>query len=332
MHDKKILFSFLVLVDVLCFLVLSAMSASPVPVSLSAGGATMQIVQPATTQSPSSDQATYKADVVMVNVVFTVTDKNMRFISDMTETDFEVYEDGASQKILYFNNYAKGGEIPITMALLVDTSGSVKDKLQLEVDTAIGFLRSVLRPKKDLALIMQFESGVELVQDLTDDMNLLEKGLLSLRAGGGTSLYDAIYLAVTEKLRHEAGRKVVVVLSDGADNQSKVKKEEAIQVSQRADALIYGIGVRGSGYPSDFGVLKSFAKDTGGRFFQANIKLAELQKAFQDINQDLKNQYALAYSSTNSKTDGAFRRIQIRPKRKNLVIKARTGYYAPSEK
>jgi len=319
-------------VDIFFLLLLASVYPSSTPslcfAADPAGGTTVFPPQ----QTQSTPQATYKAQVNMVNIVFTVTDNKNLFISNLAEQDFEVLEDGLPQQILYFNNYSRGGEIPITMALLIDTSGSVKDKLRLEVDTALEFLRNILRPNKDLAMILQFSSEVELVQDFTDNLKLLEKGLDSLRGGGGTSLYDAVFLAVSEKLRHEAGRKVIVILSDGADNQSKVKKEEALQASQRADVLVYGIGVRGSGYPADFGVLKLFAKDTGGRFFLAKIKLAELQQAFLEINQDLKNQYALAYSPTNTKMDGTFRRTEVRVKKKGLVVKSRSGYFAPAEK
>ncbi len=310
-----------------------------VPAWISIGPVSVSAESPAGTNSafpsfqvPPEPQANYKAQVNMVNIVFTVTDSKGAFVNSLAEQDFEVFENGAPQSILYFNNYSKGGEISITMALLVDTSGSVKDKLGLEIDTALEFLRNVLRPQKDLAMILQFSSEVELVQDFTDNLKLLEKGLSSLRGGGGTSLYDAIFLAVNEKLRHEAGRKVIVILSDGADNQSKVKKEEALQASQRADVLIYGIGVRGAGYPADFGVLKQFARDTGGRFFLAKVRLAELQQAFREINQDLKNQYALAYSPTNTKMDGTFRRTEVKARRKGFNVKSRTGYFAPEEK
>lgn len=281
-------------------------------------------------EQQNTPQALYKARVDLVNVIFTVTDRSKKFVNNLTQADFEVFEDGVAQQIQYFSNFSKTGEVPLTIALIIDTSGSVKDKLQFEIDTASEFLRNVLRPNKDLALLMQFSSEIELVQDFTDNIALLEKGLDSLRAGGGTALYDAIYLAVTDKLRREAGRKVIVVLSDGDDNESKVKKEEAITASQKADVLVYGIGVKGD-FRANFGVLKEFARETGGRFFVAKVKLDELQSAFREINQDLTNQYGLAYSSTNQKQDGSFRKIEVRCKRKNLLVKARTGYYAAKD-
>jgi Ca-activated chloride channel homolog len=276
-------------------------------------------------------QALFKANVNLVNVIFNVTDKSKHFVTTLTQTDFEIYEDGAKQEILYFTNFNQGGEVPLTVALVVDTSGSVKDKLQLEIDTALEFLRKILRPNKDLALLMQFGSEVELVQDFTDDIRRLEKGLDSLRAGGGTALYDAVFLACNDKLKHEAGRKVIVVLSDGDDNQSKVKKEEAIAAAQKVDVLIYGIGVKSDIFPADFGVLKDFARQTGGRFFVARERFAEIEQAFEGIHRDLQNQYAIAYSSTNSKQDGTFRKIEVRCKNKTNMVKSRSGYYAPKD-
>ena len=278
-----------------------------------------------------SPQVLYKARVSLVNVVFSVTDKKKRFVNKLTESDFEVYEDGIKQNIDYFSNFSKTGEVPLTIALLLDTSGSVKDKLQLEIDTASEFLRNVLRPSKDLALLMQFSSEVELVQDFTEDVGKLESALNTLRGGGGTALYDAIYLAVEQKLKHEAGRKVIVVLSDGDDNQSQTSKNEAITFAQKGDVLIYGIGVRSDAFRADFGVLKDFAKDTGGRFFRAKANFRELQAAFQEINQDLKNQYGIAYSPANAKQDGTFRKIKVRCLTKSYTVKARSGYYAPKD-
>jgi VWFA-related protein len=268
--------------------------------------------------------------VSLVNVLFTVSDRNKKFISNLAQQDFEVLEDGVPQQIQYFSNFSKTGDVPLTIALLIDTSGSVKDKLQLEIETASEFLRSVLRPNKDLALLMQFSSEVELVQDFTDNVARLEKALDTLRAGGGTSLYDAIFLAVSDKLKSEAGRKIIVILSDGEDNQSKVQKQEAIVAAQKADVLIYGIGVR-SDFGVNFGVMKEFARETGGRFFLAKVQFSELEESFKEIKRDLQNQYGLAYSSTNTKQDGTFRRIEVRCKNKALVVKARTGYYAPQE-
>jgi Ca-activated chloride channel family protein len=214
------------------------------------------------------------------------------------------------------------------MALLIDTSGSVKSKLDYETQTAAEFLKTVLRPGRDLALIMQFDSDVNLVQDFTDDLGRLTDALNSLRAGNSTSLYDAIFLAVDEKLRHETGRKIIVAITDGTDTSSKLREKDAIEAAQRQEVLIYGIGIRGDAFDS-FGVLRKFAEETGGRFYSPRARQEEIREAFRTIGEDLKGQYNLAYRSTNLQHDGKFRQIDLRCKVPGVRIRARKGYYAP---
>jgi Ca-activated chloride channel family protein len=216
----------------------------------------------------------------------------------------------------------------LTIALLIDTSGSVKTKLDFERETAAEFFRKILRRGKDLALIIQFDSDANLVQDFTDDVGRLVRAMDALQAGNSTCLYDAIYLAVEEKLKQETGRKVIVVITDGEDTSSKLRKEAAIEAAQRSDVLIYGIGVRGD-FGVNFGVLKRFSEDTGGLFFSPHARLAEIEAAFRAIGEDLQGQYSLAYSSTNQKRDGSFRNIEVRSKTSSIHIRARKGYYAP---
>jgi Ca-activated chloride channel homolog len=278
---------------------------------------------------PAQDsQATIRSEVALVNVIFSVLDRNNRIIPGLVADDFLVFEDRQPQKIEFFGEIGKGSEVPLTIALLIDTSGSVKTKLNFEVETASEFFKGVLRKNKDLALIIQFDSDVNLVQDFTDDLSKLNQALESLTAGNSTSLYDAIYLAVEDKLKIETGRKVIVAITDGEDTASKLKKEIAIEAAQKSDVLIYGIGVRGD-FGVNFGVLKKFAEETGGLFFSPHSKLSEIQEAFRAIGEDLKSQYSLAYSSTNPKKDGTFRSIEIRPRQPGLRIRARKGYYAP---
>jgi len=279
-------------------------------------------------EQEKSQVPTIRTEVGLVNVVFSAVDRDNRRVSGLTKDDFFIFEDRQPQTIEYFSDLSEGRTVPLTIALLIDTSGSVKDKLEYEKRTAAEFFRSIVRPSKDLALIIQFDSEVNLVQDFTDDANRLIEGLESLRAGNSTALYDAVYLAVQEKLRHETGRKVVVAITDGEDTSSKVDKKLAIEVAQKNDVLIYGIGVRGS-FGADFGVLKNFAKETGGSFFSPRAKLDEIQAAFQAINEELKGQYSLAYISTNKNRDGSFRTIDLRCKRRGVRIRTRKGYYAP---
>jgi VWFA-related protein len=279
--------------------------------------------------SGQQPQTTIRAEVALVNIVFTAMDKNGRPVQGLKADDFQVFENKQAQKIEYFSDLGKGSEIPLTIALLIDTSGSVKNKLEFEKSTAAQFFNEVLRPNKDLALIIQFDSDVNLVQDFTQNQNDLLNALDSLKAGNSTALYDAVYLAAEEKLKGETGRKVMVVITDGEDTSSKLRKEAAIEAAQRNDVLIYGIGVRSEEFGSNFGVLKKFADETGGAFFSPRAKLAEIQTAFRSIGEEIQGQYSMAYSSSNNKKDGSFRAIDIRCKVGGVRIRARKGYYAP---
>jgi VWFA-related protein len=272
-------------------------------------------------------QPTIRAEVNLVDVIFTATDKKGQPVRGLKADDFEILENKIPQKIAYFSDLNKGSELPLTIALLIDTSGSVKDKLDYEIATASEFFREILRPNKDLALIMQFDADVNLVQEFTQNQRELLNALKSLKAGNSTALYDAVYLAANEKLKGETGRKVIIVITDGADTSSKVRKEEAIESAQKSDALFYGIGVRSE--ETDFGVLKRFADETGGMFFSPHANFREIQAAFHAIGEELQGQYSLGYISSNKKKDGSFRAIELRCKTSGVHIRARRGYYAP---
>ena len=259
-----------------------------------------------------AQEQTIRAEVALVNLFFAAVDAKNRFVPNLKAEDFLVFEERQPQKIDYFSDLSKENDVPLTMALLIDTSGSVKDKLEYEKRTAEEFFRSVLRKGKDLACIIQFDSEVNLVQDFTDDIRKLVSALDTLEAGNSTALYDAVYLAVDEKLKGETGRKAIVVITDGEDTSSKIRKNEAIETAQ-----------------TDFGVLRKFAEETGGSFFSPRAKLAEIQAAFRSINEDLQGQYSLAYVSTNKRRDGAFRTVEIRCKATGVRVRTRKGYYAP---
>ncbi|MBN1567985.1 MAG: VWA domain-containing protein [Acidobacteria bacterium] len=277
----------------------------------------------ATDQEP---QTTIRAEVGLVNIVFTAADKKGRPVPGLKAEDFEVFDNKRPQKIEFFSDLGKSSDVPLTIALLIDTSGSVKDKLEFEKATAAEFFKEILRPTKDLALIIQFDSEVNLVQDFTQSYDALLDGLDSLTAGNSTSLYDAVYLAAEEKLKYEAGRKVMVIVADGDDNTSKVRREEAIEAAQKNDVIIYGIGVQTQ--DSSFGALKKFAEETGGAFFSPRARFSEIQDAFRSIREDIQGQYSLAYS-LNARKDGSFHTIELRCKISGVKIRARKGYYAP---
>ena len=211
----------------------------------------------------------------------------------------------------------------------MDTSASVKDKLTIEQTIAADFFKQILRPKKDLAALIEFGSEVALVQDFTDDLGRLERALDSLRGGGNTALYDAVYLAAEDKLKAEAGRKVILIVSDGADTSSKTKRQEAIDAAQKNDVTVFSIGVKSRTFGADFRALEGLSRETGGRFFDPQVDMREITAAFNSILTTLKQQYNISYYSTNQKKDGSFRRIQIRAKKDNIRVQHRSGYYAP---
>ena len=283
------------------------------------------------TQDQDQESPVIRARVEVVNVYCNVQDRRGVYVRDLTRQDFEVIEDGVEQTIDFFHNDTGDDAQPLTVILLIDTSGSVKDKLGFEQAAAAEFLKQTLRKNRDMAAVVQFDSDLALVQDFTYDYALLETAINKLRAGGATKLYDAIWVSVDELLRHEVGRKVIVVLSDGADTQSMVRDEEAIRMAQEEDVVIYGIGVRSGRFDSDFGKLEKFAKSTGGLFFNAKADLERLREAFTKINLGIKNQYSVGYVSTNPRRDSAFREIKVKVKRPRLKVTHRKGYYAPKE-
>jgi len=272
-----------------------------------------------------------RASVDVVNVLCTVQERRGNYVTDLKQEDFEILEDGVRQKVEFFSNETGEDAQPMTVVLLIDTSGSVKDKLAFEQEAASEFLSQTLRKNKDLAAVVQFDSEVSLIQDFTYDYSVLENAILSLRAGGSTKLYDAIWVSVNELLRHEVGRRMLVILSDGADTQSMTRDNEALKIAQEQDVVIYGIGVRSSRFGSDFGKLKKFAEGTGGLFFNSKVDLQKIREAFMRINRGIKSQYALGYVSTNPRRDGSFREIKVRMKRSGLNVTHRKGYYAPRD-
>ena len=278
-----------------------------------------------------ADNQTISVNVDLVNVLFTVADKKGKFITNLVKDDFKIFEDNKPQVITNFSNES---DLPLTISLLVDTSGSIRDKLRFEQEAAIEFFYSAIKKNKDKASVITFDSGVDLLQDFTDEPEQLADAVRNIRAGGGTSLYDAIYLAVAEKLSKQAGRRVIILISDGDDNSSRISLTETLEAAQRSDVTIYAISTNNTAY---FGsneqergdkTLKRFSEETGGKTFFP-FKLDELAANFQDISTELRSQYQMAYMSGNDKADGTFRRIRIEVNNKQLAAKSRTGYYAP---
>jgi len=281
-------------------------------------------------QQQKDQRPVIRARVDVVNVLCTVRDNGGKgkYIEDLRKEDFEVYEDDVRQNIQYFNHGMGEEADPLSIALLIDTSGSVKSKLTFEQKAAVEFLKSTLRKEKDLAAVLQFHEEVQLLQDFTYDPELLRSAILETRAGGGTKLYDAVYVASEDLLKNEVGRRVMVVLSDGDDTLSELDKKDAIKAAQEHDAVIFGLGIRSA--DTNYGALKSFAQETGGLFVDSEIDLDRLREAFAKINGEIKNQYSIGYVSPNKARDGAFRELKIKLKKRGLKVKHRKGYYAPS--
>src|SRR5262245_61376448 len=281
-------------------------------------------------------QDTLKVSVDLVNVQFSVTDRRGRFIPNLKAEDFVLEEDGKRQEILHF---ARENELPLTIGMLIDTSPSVRPVFDEEKQTAISFLESILK-QNDLAMVIGFDRSVTLVQDYTDRPRLLRTAIESLEIGGGTSVYDAIYLACKEKLGQEAGRKTVILISDGEDTTSKTKFFEALVAAHQSDTVIYSISnsprgffARGgsTGGGGDPGTLRKFSEETGGATFFVD-RGNSFQKIFDQIAQELRSQYSLGYSSTNQNKDGKFRQIKIVPRDSSYIVRARKGYYAPKDR
>ncbi|HUQ93889.1 MAG TPA: VWA domain-containing protein [Bryobacteraceae bacterium] len=282
--------------------------------------------------APASDaQSRITLDVTRVSILYTVSDKKGRFVTNMSKEDFEVFESKKKQTILEFTAES---DLPLRLGLLIDTSNSVRDRFRFEQEAAIEFLNSLLRPKADRAMIVSFDTAAELVSDLTADHEKLIKAIRDLRPGGGTALYDAIFNACRERLmqdqpRHKF-RRAIVILSDGDDNQSRYTRDQALEMAQKADVVIYTVSTNISRIPSDGDkVLKYFAQETGG-IALFPFKVEDLSQSFENISNELRSQYNLLYRPEPVHTDGLYHTVDIKVKnRKDLVVRARKGYYAP---
>jgi Ca-activated chloride channel homolog len=315
---------------------------------LSAGTSVAQTPSPATPPpqqgsvapaNPSPDSGTEGADIPKirvgtneVNVVFTVTDKHGKRVTDLKQTDFRVVDD--NRPATDIRSFHSETNLPLEVGLLVDASSSVRDRFKFEQESAIEFLNQTVRRHFDEAFVVGFDATPEVTQDFTDDTEKLAHGVRELRPGGGTALYDALYYACRDKLlkakQSGPNRRAIILLSDGEDNQSHVTREEAIEMAQRANAIIYTISTNVSGtHGAGDKVLERMADATGGRaFFPFQIR--DVTNAFAEIQDELRSQYDVSYKPADFKADGHFRTIEIVANdRKNFRVRARRGYYAP---
>ena len=278
---------------------------------------------------PPSDKLS--VDVDRVNVLFTVSDGKGRFIRNLNRGDFSVYEDDRPQDI---SNFSTETNLPLNVAFLIDSSGSVRDKLRFEKQAADRFFSSALRPGKDKALVMSFDTKTALLQDYTDNPDSLSLGLQKIIPGGSTSLYDAIVDAAVHRLADQEGRRVIVILSDGLDNSSHISLSKTLEIAQKNDVTIYAISTNGidTTDPRDRKAgdanLNELARETGGRALFPS-KVQDLTSAFSRVCDELRSQYSLAYGPTNMNRDGTYRQIRIVAAGKRYNIRCRHGYYAP---
>jgi VWFA-related protein len=289
-----------------------------------------------------------KVDVDVVNLYCSVRTKQNSLVGGLEKNDFDLAEDGTKQTIKYFTRET---DLPLTIGLLVDVSNSQRNLIEIERRAASSFFSSVLK-KKDVAFLISFGADSNLDQDLTGSARLLQDALSRMKLNGGfsginsgpvptmtkprgTVLYDAVYLAANDMLAKEVGRKAIVLITDGDDQGSTETEKQAIEAAQKADAIIYGIlyvdrqfyGGFGMAYSGE-GVLKRMAEETGGRLFQVDNRKNTLDSIFEQIQQEMRTQYAIGYTPTNSAKDGSYRKIDLRTSNKDLKVQVRKGYYA----
>ncbi len=269
-------------------------------------------------------------DVTRVNLLFTVTDKKGRFVNDLAKEDFEVRENKKTQEILEFTAES---DLPLRLAILVDTSNSVRDRFRFIQEAAIDFIRAAVRPGQDKAAVMSFDSQATLAVTLSDHVSDLEAAVDRMRPGGGTALYDAVYLSSQELMKEQPRdkfRRAIIVLSDGEDSLSYYSREQALEMAQKADLVIYTISTNVlRGQTGGDKVLKRFAEETGGDSFFP-FKVEDMQQSFANIANELRHQYNLLYRPNPLIADGKYHPIEVRVKlSKDLLVRARKGYYAP---
>jgi Ca-activated chloride channel homolog len=286
---------------------------------------------------PQPPQVPFRAGVDLVSLNVTVTDGTARYITDLTAEDFNVFEDGVKQDVTFFSRT----NLPVALALLLDTSASMESKLPTAQEAAIGFAKRLRA--QDLAEVIDFDSRVVVLQSFTNGASELEQAIHKTSAGGSTSLYNAVYIAlkdlkkVVAKNTEEIRRQAIVVLSDGEDTSSLLPFEEVLDLAKRSETAIYAIGLRvpdgpgttTKGFKEAEFVLRQFAQETGGRaFFPSQV--SDLAAIYGQISDELSSQYTVGYTSRNGRRDGSWRRVVVRIARPNLIARTKLGYFAPT--
>jgi len=306
---------------------------------------------PASDQQATQKSPTITREVNLVDVLFTVLNRRNKLVPDLGKSDFKILDDNVPQDIRYFSQQS---DLPLRIGMLLDTSNSIRDRIKFEQDAAINFLYSVLRHGKDQAFVMTFDDEPQLVQAFTSDTGLLRDQIQNARAGGGTAVYDAIYEACANQLSHpprppgdqpDVVRRVMILISDGDDNLSNHTRTEAIEMAQRTSVVIYTISTstewiqlsdtdpekmanRKMHLTEGDKILQDLAEETGGRAFYP-YHVDDLDASFQDIGDELRNQYSVAYNPTNYAPNGRYHKIKIEVLNHNgYEVQARRGYFA----
>lgn len=294
-------------------------------------GAAVRAQQQQSTLDPEDPRNRIVLDVSRVNMLFTVSDKKGRFVTDLRQDDFEIVESKKPQKILEFTAES---DLPLRLGILVDASNSIRDRFRFQQEAAVEFVTQVVRPRQDKAVIVSYDTAAELVADLSGDVEVLSKAIRGLRPGGGTALFDAIFYACRDKLmqdqpRHKF-RRAMIILGDGDDNASRYTRDQALEMAQKADVVVYTISTNNSKLEKDGDkLLKYYAEETGGiPFFPFQVQ--DLTQSFENISNELRHQYNVIYRPEPLKTDGLYHKVDIKVRdRKDLIVRARKGYYAP---
>ena len=326
MKYTKYIFCLLILTE------LAVLPSAPAQTAFSyAAGSSAAL--PSSADDPQDSVLTIRKRVDEVNVLFIATDKHGKFVRNLTQNDFHFLDD--HKPVQSIVDFRRETDLPLKMGLLIDVSGSVRTRFDFEQDAATSFMQHVLRPGFDKAFVMGFNVNQQLTQDFTDSVPQLSRGVRSLRDGGGTALYDAIYHACKDKLLKEQSdrpaRKALILLSDGDDNQSEYSISQAIEMAQRAEVIIYAISTDDSGLilRGDKN-LETIASATGGRAFFP-FKMKDIKNSFAAIEDELRSQYVVSYHPPDFNTDGRYRTIEISALKKDLQVRARKGYYAPRQ-
>ena len=304
-------------------------------------------------QSQDQPVQTFNVGVEVVQLFFNVKDKHGALIPNLTKESFDLFEDGQPQTIKYFKAES---DLPLTLGILIDSSGSQMRVLDMEKEVGGSFLESTLRAK-DEAFVISFDTDINLLQDFTNSISRLKHALnqAQINTGGvscsggpigpqgpipcsstgprGTALYDAVYLASHDEFSHEVGRKAMILLTDGEDEGSRLKIKDAVEAAQKADAICYVLliadrGFYGLGGYSGDAAMKKLTAETGGRVIEVGNKIDKLRQAFEQISQELRSQYNIGYTPTKANRDGSFRKVDIKPKQGEYKVQARSGYYA----